>query len=84
MTTTSNGVRCFERAYARSSFFQLRWKAWSCAPTSCFDVVLRRKSYVAGKRKPSSVRASPSPANRPGSFDEARRRFGLVVVPTPD
>src|SRR4051794_32028510 len=33
--------------------FQLRQKAASCADTSCFPVVMRRKSYVAGKRKPS-------------------------------
>src|SRR5205809_2566148 len=32
---------------------QLRQNAESCAVTSCFAVVRRRKSYVAGKRNPS-------------------------------
>ena len=43
--------------------------SWSA--TNFFDVVPRRKSYVAGKRKPSSERRLPSPANFPGSVDVA-------------
>src|SRR5919206_4948840 len=54
-----------------STPFQARRKAASCAATSCFDLVLRRKSYVAGKRKPSSERRLPSPAKRPGYADDA-------------
>src|ERR671935_22491 len=51
--------------------FHARLNATSCAATSCFEVVLPRNSYVAGKRKPSSERRRPSPANRPGNADEA-------------
>src|ERR687884_394980 len=53
MISTSYGVRFFDRAYARFSFDQLSQKAttWSFARSK--DVVVRRKSYVAGNRKPS-------------------------------
>src|ERR687883_1150519 len=54
-----------------STPFHARRKATSCAAASCFEVVRRRKSYVAGKRKPSSERRLPSPANLPGSAEEA-------------
>src|SRR5919202_5646109 len=54
-----------------STPFQARRKATSCAAASCFEVVRRRKSYVAGKRKPSSERRLPSPANVPGSAEDA-------------
>ena len=51
---TSYGVRFFERAYARLSLPQFAQNAasWSCASRN--DVVVRRKSYVAGNRNPSS------------------------------
>src|SRR5918911_4931447 len=63
-----------------STPFQARRKATSCEATSCFEVVLPRKSYVAGKRKPSSERRRPSPANRPGNADEeVRARYALAA-----
>jgi hypothetical protein len=55
MMRTSYGVRFLERAYPRSSFCQFSQNASSCSPTSCADVVCRKNSYVAGKRKPSIV-----------------------------
>src|ERR671938_341354 len=54
-----------------STPFHARRNAVSWAVTSCFDVVRRRKSYVAGNRKPSSERRLRSPANLPGSTDDA-------------
>src|SRR5919199_4737361 len=54
-----------------STPFHARRNAVSCEATSCFVVVRRRKSYVAGKRKPSSERRLPSPANLPGSAEDA-------------
>src|SRR5215211_5402182 len=74
MINTSYGVRFFDFAYARSSFFHARLNATSCLFTSCFVVVLGRNSYVAGKRKPSSERGSLSPANSPGRRDRRVRR----------
>src|SRR5581483_10785113 len=50
---TSYGVRFLERAYDMFTCFQLRQNASSCCWTSCRAVVFARKSYVAGKRKPS-------------------------------
>ena len=34
--------------------FQFVQNAFTCCATSCFDVVFARKSYVAGKRNPST------------------------------
>src|SRR5690349_12071450 len=51
---TSYGVRFFERAYDMFTVFQLTQKAFTCCATSCFEVVFARKSYVAGKRNPST------------------------------
>ena len=51
---TSYGVRFFDRAYDMFTDFQFVQNAFTCCATSCFDVVFARKSYVAGKRKPST------------------------------
>src|SRR4029434_514495 len=56
MISTSYGVRVFDRAYFRLTLLPFLRKASSWLFTSCAAVVWRRKSYVAGKRKPSSDR----------------------------
>src|SRR3954468_20159933 len=53
MISTSYGVRFFFRAYARSTDRQFVQNARSCSTASCLPFVVARKSYVAGKRKPS-------------------------------
>src|SRR6187399_2671942 len=63
MISTSYGVRFFDFAYETPTWFQFSWNAASCCFTSCFDVVRCSKSYVEGKRKPSSERRLPSCAN---------------------
>ena len=64
---------------------QFSWKASSCRFTSCREVVFCTKSYVDGKRKPSSWRRLWSPANLPGIFELAvaaryalGESFGLI------
>src|SRR5690348_6890863 len=54
ISSTSYGVRFFERAYERSTFCHSLRNACSCAWTSAAEVVLWSKKYVDGKRKPSS------------------------------
>src|SRR5689334_1619610 len=51
---TSYGVRFFDRAYDMLTDFQFWQNAFTCSVTSCLDVVFARKSYVAGKRNPST------------------------------
>src|ERR1043166_5719824 len=74
MIRTSYGVRFFERAYARFSCDQLCWKACSCRFASWAEVVRTVKSYVAGKRKPSSG-CLPKPGMKRGRLVAARYVF---------
>ena len=71
MISTSYGVRFFDFAYERSTLAQFSWNASSCRFTSWREVVFCTKSYVDGKRKPSSWRRLWSPANLPGIFELA-------------
>src|SRR5436190_2019622 len=54
IVSTSYGVRFLLRAYERFSRLHFEVNSPSWLRTSCADVDLRSKSYVSGKRKPSS------------------------------
>ena len=58
MIRTSYGVRFLLFAYARFTWFQFLQNVSSWSAASWRDVVVARKSYVAGKRNPSRLRAA--------------------------
>ena len=73
IVSTSYGVRFLLRANERSSELHLEANSASCSPMSCADVDVRSKSYVSGKRKPSSGSfLAPKPATTRGFAVAAR------------
>src|SRR3954452_8453169 len=56
--STSYGVRFLPRAYERSTWRQFSQNVSTWSLTSCRDVVVPRKSYVAGNRNPSTCRCA--------------------------
>src|SRR3954467_1219122 len=78
IVSTSYGVRFLLRAYERSSRLQFEVNSASWYRTSWAEVDLRSKSYVSGKRKPSSGSFLPP---KPGTF----RGFAVAAAyPLPE